>query len=511
MATETDDEIAARYLAQAARGPAGPDTTSEEDEIAQRYLAAASVGAEKPEPALPKEPGFVEKSMDRLQLGLSDAMSTMAGDTYGRGTADALEKTPVNKAWRPFSAVASTLEGIGDVTGEAIMAGDKAIGSPLSKSMAALGGSAYGQTAGWGASKVEEGLEATVPELMPALGEAATIAGAVLPYAKGLKAGGGAKVAEGLKQSKVKLREGDIAKRWEPESPVGEPGSVDENMFGFRKVNPPEYRAQMYEDIASVEGLNPRKSKLSNFNALDDSVEVMRKKLDADLKPYDALATDDVKIALNEAIESASLTPTLAKADVAKVADSVFVKFEELVSKHTVDGKIKPGDLLQARRDLDTWLRKNKTNIFDSETMSGQTIAVNSIRNTINEQVAKAAPDAKVAESLRKQSSLLTARDEMVKGANVEGKNPLSRAIREVQDITGMTPVHTPNAVGASLQPGALAVGATGAALGLGRRPLGNALRRIGAEGMAAPSSVYNVSRGPLVLAAAARKEEENK
>jgi hypothetical protein len=516
----TAAEIAARY-------GYSPEEEEERDipavqiptaeSIAARYGYEEQKLAPKSVPtALPKtvKRPLLGRAKDKIQQGASDAISSFMGETYGRGTAEPADKTPINMAYRPISAAANAIEGLAGGVGEVIGAADEAIGSPLSRTMAWMSEnqSQNPQYANLGLEQGKTDLKEAYPEQYPAIAEAASVLTAAAPYSKALKISAGTKAMENLPKKQAAYRRSDIEKRWAPEKPFGEKGSVTEN--GILKTdtyNADPARIQRYDDLETIEKLNPRESAGNNFGIIESEVGKLRNQLDNDLRLENYMDVQDVNSAVSSAWTKAEALPVL-RGDVAgKAANAVYDQFQDTLKKYEVDGQIKPGELLKARRELDSWLKINDPNIFEGQSLSGTTVAIKTIRDALNKEVARAVPRAEVAESLRKQSSLLTSRDELIPQANRQGKNRISRAVQRTQEEFGLAMPHSAAAVGANLQALPLAIGGTLAAATLGGRAARTIGNYTGAGLKRTLQEIYNPSRGALPYAAIADDEEENR
>jgi hypothetical protein len=489
------------------------------DSIAARYgyNSKESTPESAPKPTSKAKPNVLTRAVEKIQQGESDAISSLMGETYGRGTAEPTEQTEstlLNMAFRPVAATADVVKGLGGGLGEIIGAADEAIGSPLSRSMAWMSEnqSKNPQYGNLGLEQAQTDIKEAYPDAYPYIADAATVVSAGLPYAKAAKVSRGSKATQNLKNKAKIYRDADVARRLEPENPLGKRGGkvVDEGPLQTTRFKPDEQRQAIYDEVAKVEDLNPRKSPVSNFNALDSEVNKLREQLDLDLRLKDYMEISDVRVSINDAMKEARKTPTLKGKTAGAAAKAVDDAFKDILKKYEVDGQIKPGKLLQARRDLDAWLKGSDPNVFEGQSLAGTTIAIKSIRDAINKEVMKAAPDAKVAESLRRQSQLLTARDELIPKGNRQGKNAVSRAVQRTQERYGLALPHSPAAVGANLQALPLAIGGGLAAtevFGRGARRLGN---YTGAGLQQTLQELYNPARG-AIPSALLEDEEENR
>jgi hypothetical protein len=496
---------------------AEPSVVDEKNALLAQFLSGDPAPSE--EPVLKEPPPPAEKSTqyrDRLELGLSDAMTTMMGDTYGRATDDPTEKydwlgPDINSPEKLMASGANVLAGVGDVVGDAV---SEAVPEPIKRGLSSAiakinenraAHPVYSQAS---LGEVSADIEEAHPRLHAAASDAATVASGVLPMTMG-RTKVGANIAQRNLDAKNKLRDVDIAKRWQPTDIEKARGRITTHRLGRDTYDPIDFEKQMYRDLADIDDLDPRAPYKKNYNSIEDEGERLRKELDERLLYEDQVpfndVVDDVSGALKDITSSASL-----KGDAKKLATDIYDEFRTRLDDLNESGSVRPGALLQLRRDIDRYVTGGKKTAFDAEVVNAQQIALKAIRDRINDVVIKNTPDAKTRESLRRQSSLLSARDDILPYAKTESDNPFGRAVQRTQQRTGFALPHSAAAVEANVQAMPLAIGSLMAAysnLGRGVKSTGR-VGRLGLE--KALGEGYQAGRGPLTLAAfQALKDEE--
>ncbi len=460
----------------------------------------------------------LDRAREAVTLGLSDAFSTLAGDVY---TSDAervdmpLTAIPVGigeegvelrdplAGNRLLRATAQAVRGGGAALGEVIGAADAELGSPLGRSLEAMQErrEAHPIYAGSGIEQAVSDIEEAYPEYADTIKDVTEVGLAAGAYAPMFRAAGGTRRIRNLPEGDRLQRRTQIEERWTPRLAFDDPQSEVTFTGGImdkRKVRPKEgsARQRMIDDLESIEGLNPRDAAGKNFLLIDSEVEKMRRALDNDLTGKRRMSMDDVTRRLDSAQREMQNVPALQTTGAQAAFDATRRQWDRIVDQYVIDGTISPKDLLQARRDLDTWLQNNQPKMLEAGTLSGQGLAIKHIRRNINEAVADHVPTVDVTESLRKQSSLLNARDEIRTLANFEAGNRFTRALQETQVRYGLAMPHSPAAVGANIEPVPLAIG-TGL---LAANRFGGAATTAGRYGGAAASgagqTAYNVGRG---------------
>jgi hypothetical protein len=502
----TPEQIAEKYLNATRTGGAveidESETVQEGDDaetVAARYLKGVTAKPEPKveEPEAPTEPGFLERSRDTLQLGLSDAMSTIAGDTYGRFGEDPTTRTPLDPASRVQTAIGGdALPAVGSVLVDAVASAAKEYTPDIVKeglsgalewmqknkeSHPIYSDASYLE----GASQLTEALP---EEMQTRLGEIANISAITsVPKLATLSSG----ADEALIKSMDRLRKKDIRRRLEPRNIEDDAnfGTVREVGIRNKKVyDPTDAEKRMDAEVFEIEGLDPRRSARHMTTQIEDRVEELRVGLDDSLVGQSPIVMDDVTAGIDEAIERASRSPTMV-GDAEQSAQKIYVELQRLLAEAADEaGNIAPGDLLKVRRDLDKWLRNSTSNVFDSSIIGANQIATREIRQSINDIINRAAPDQKVAESLQRQSDLLRGRDNLDFERKREARSGLGRAVTKVEEDTGLGPAKTPLAMisnisswPAMLLTGAMTVGSLGTrgAVKAGLRLKAGAMRNI--------------------------------
>lgn len=441
-------------------------------------LEAAENAPEKTRQPRPQATTFLGRTGDRL----GEAGDVIA-DSFTRAG------NPLDPGAVPRRIMGgAVIPAIGDIAGDAMVTAGKeilpdAVVNSIGKAAEYIGESAPVQALGRGLASWREASPATY-ELA---GDTANILMAATPI-KGMPKTNlkmpppitaGAKSRAKLKATLAKQRTADTRTLLEPDNFVDAKGRVTEQgRLGKQVYEPTPREVAMYDAVEAIEGVDPRRSNLHNLNAVDAEVKKLATGLD------DALATaNDIPLPvltkdIEDAITAAGKSPTLV-GDAEKVANRIYDKFAGMLSKVTKDGAISPKDLLQARRDLDSWVRDSGGEMFDNNA-NARSVAVSKIRQTINDRVAAASPSVDVKGSLEHQFNLLSGRDLLHERAAKEARTGLKRAVQKVEKDSGLLMPRTPQAAhnNARIGGGAgLTTLATLKALG-GGKSVPNALRR---------------------------------
>lgn len=458
-------------------------------ELARREAAGAPVEAVVEETtavdspvneAIPaqEEQGLVSRGMDTLQLGLSDAMSTLAGDTYGR-SGDPTEPDDLNYLSRAIKMVGGDiLPAVGEVGGDAVIAAGKAvlpeaaedfIADTAAEGMQAVAESDVGQAVGGGLDK----WKAASPETYALAGELGNIGMAVAPVPK-LNPKFGAKSTKKLKKALQDRKTLETERLLEP-APMDMRGKgelLEKGAMRTRVYEPfaPEKRkAKLVSEIADVD---PRRSNNYNAGVMRKEITKLNDELVDSLDGLPEVQTVDIENAIDDAIDTARQTPNLA-GEAGSQAEVLSNYVDRLISKYkTGDGGIEPRDLLKIRREMDEWTRKYGPKDLYGDKGSALSDANDAIREALNATVAKAAPDADVRQKLWDMSDLIAAEKQTYRRGlpGAEKGNRFSRYLANLERATGVKHPVNPQSIAISATNPQVGVGAALAALGIGAK-----------------------------------------
>lgn len=190
-------------------------------------------------------------------------------------------------------------------------------------------------------------------------------------------------------------------------------------------VEPGSFEKSVADSVSQVKGVKPSNSLLGNENALEGAYAseamALRFQLGKSGVKYKPLAKQSI---LNDAKTAMADDPLLEEA----VANKVLQKAQSLIDKHGDT----PAGLLTARQELDKWAKMKRVGVFEKDNVLGAN--VRTVRQSINDYIAKSVPDAKVKESLTKQFHYRTAADNIADKRARAPKTRLGRAANSIKD-----------------------------------------------------------------------------
>jgi hypothetical protein len=503
------------------------DIADDEKKVVNEFgdvaVEAAPAPVEEVVEAVAEEPGFLERSKDRIQLGLSDAMTSVHGDTYDDlGSPTEVDDLPVPN--RLVRAAREVLEPGMDIAVDAIS-------SVTPDSVKYAGGQAlegfmespYGKAAAWAGGKAlplalkgKDFVEGEIGETNMALLEDATVLGAEL-------AGAGRTPGQDvLKKSAKAARKADIraetAKRMMPDKEdIKYKGKMREQpgLSQRSEFVPNEGWNQNIDAVNDLPDYDPSRSYAYNEEIVEKAINEARFDLDANLDVYaNDIPVNQVKASVDAAKARAAKTPTLT-GDGGAVAEKIYAQFDELMDGVDLSGgDITATQLLNVRRDLDGWLRANSDSVFDPGKVSATKVATRAIRDSLNELVDAAAPDAAVRESLARQSKLLDAREMFFERAlpTNERTTRLGRAAQRFEQATGISHPTTPLALSATAgHPLTMGLMTAGAGYYFGKDMAKRAIRSAAGEGTEAMAQILRLGTTGSVIDSLQEEQNRNR
>lgn len=184
------------------------------------------------------------------------------------------------------------------------------------------------------------------------------------------------------------------------------------------------------EEVTKVPGVSSKKTLKMNSNAISKEIANEAKLLSSQLKKNEIIFPKKEFFAVLDRTAIAFKESPVLIGDAGKSAQRVITKMKKLV----VAGKATGSGLLKARKELDRWVRSipSGEKALQSDIESAMGIAVKEIRNTTNSFLASKAATVPVAASLKKQSNLFRAIDNIGPKAAVEANNVITRAWQKV-------------------------------------------------------------------------------
>jgi hypothetical protein len=229
--------------------------------------------------------------------------------------------------------------------------------------------------------------------------------------------------------------------------------ATEKGLMRNRVVAPSAQEQAIIDTIAELP-VKKSKSLLGNANIIEKAKNAEAENLVTALKANDVAIADDVILNKLFGVRNELAKNPYIVGDGAKAADNVLNSAIDIIAQNprTASG------LLEARKQLDKLVASQRgSKLFDPALESPITNAVQQIRQSINDMVADAVPDAGVKASLAKQSNMYRALENITTKGAYEKASRLGRAASKVQDAVSLK-----GAIGAAAAAGGLgALGGT--------------------------------------------------
>ena len=202
--------------------------------------------------------------------------------------------------------------------------------------------------------------------------------------------------------------------------------TVEEGILGRKRVIPSLKESSIIDEVAQLP-VDPKKSIQSNFNLIQSEIKKEALSLENSLKKHNVIfPRKEYNAQLRAAKESLSANPLLV-GDAQKTAQRIINKMDSITKNNPSNAL----GLLKSRKQLDNWIKSQKGgSIFDPKNENALSIALREIRNTTNDFIDSKATNVAVKQSLKKQSNLYGALDNIAPKAADEAGNILGRLVQ---------------------------------------------------------------------------------
>lgn len=395
-----------------------------------------------------EKPGFLERSRQALTQGVSDALSTLSGDTYGR-YGDPTAPDNLNAPQRLLKAAGGdVIPAAGDVAWDAtVQAGkvmlpksaENAIEKGAGELMSSIAQSETGQKLGQMKARLDE----QYPGQMATAGELLNVGSVMLPKVKPkLKWGN----KSGLEKSLKQARHDKVVRKLEPNFKDAQSNfEIQPGIMGARKYKPEGAEARMFDTVSDFDGFDPEKSFTDNLGKMDNEISRLKSKLDNQLEGKSPMPVEEVQTRLDDVQDNLARLPAL-QGDARQKSEALRAELSRLIDEVGGDGAITPRGVMEVRRKFDKWVDSNNVTI-DPTSGTALQVAVRDMRGELNKLVAEKVPEAEVRELLSKQSDLLWARDIVRPRSFQEHRSRPGRWVANLEQKLGIRHPSTPQSL----------------------------------------------------------------
>lgn len=204
-------------------------------------------------------------------------------------------------------------------------------------------------------------------------------------------------------------------------------------IFTAGKVRPTAREAEMAEAVGTVRGVSPKNTLTKNLQVVNTGIKRSAIRLEEAVKARPFKIPRQSMIAERKALEGRLADNPLLVGDAAKTASRVGRKAERILKEHPATG----AGMLAARKELDAWIKTQRPKALDPAQESALSVAVREVRQSMNNLVDEFAPGVKVKESLKRQSNLFRASENIAAKAANEAQTVVGRLWERVSDALG--------------------------------------------------------------------------
>ncbi len=205
------------------------------------------------------------------------------------------------------------------------------------------------------------------------------------------------------------------------------------NIFKKDVVTPTTGELESAKEVAQIPGISPSNTYQKNFNLIRDYNVNQAKQLEADISKYDfAIPKREVVSNLNKAATSLKESPLIV-GEAEKTAQKLIAGAKKFIDQNPGTGS----GLLKARKEFDQWVLSQKPTAFDAKSENAFTMANRAIRNAMNTTLDDNAINLGVKDSLKKQSALYRAMDEVAPKALEEANTVFGRTLQKIGQALG--------------------------------------------------------------------------
>lgn len=216
--------------------------------------------------------------------------------------------------------------------------------------------------------------------------------------------------------------------------------SIEKGFFRKAEVVPDKNTLGIAKTVSQVPGIDPARSYLYNINKIKAENKAEANRLMSTLKAANiTIPPDKISQAATE-VKKSLAQESFMIGDAKKAANIMIKKAAKLIKKNgsTAEG------LLRTRQQFDIWAKSQVKGIAAGETNTARKASWTTIRNSLNKLVEESVPNAKVKDSLTRQSHLFGALNNLRPKAAAQGKSGPARAIQKAKNALPEVPFIRP-------------------------------------------------------------------
>ena len=209
--------------------------------------------------------------------------------------------------------------------------------------------------------------------------------------------------------------------------------TTESGILNTKNIAPSTSEAQAISAIENIPSVKPSNTLQKNYNNISSELTKEAQNLSNTLKNSKVIIPkSEVDDVFNSALKTLEESPVMV-GDAAKTGARYINQAKNIVNNHPPTSL----GLLNARKEFDQYVSRQKPKILDPATENAASIAVKEVRQSLNNLIASKNPQVAVRDSLSRQSSMYTALDNIGKKAADEGANAIARMSQSIDRILG--------------------------------------------------------------------------
>lgn len=209
---------------------------------------------------------------------------------------------------------------------------------------------------------------------------------------------------------------------------------TEQGILRTREVGLSARERVIADQVSKVPGVSPSKTLQGNRIAISDEITKEAATLKSQLRKNDIIfPRKEFSAELDRALERLKENPLIV-GDALTSGEKVVDAMRRIVADKPSTGS----GLLQARKELDAFISRQRPKVFDPAQESALSTAVREIRTSTNDFIDQRAVNVGVKDSLKKQSNLFRALDNIDPKAAVEAQNAILRAWQSANKVLGL-------------------------------------------------------------------------
>lgn len=199
------------------------------------------------------------------------------------------------------------------------------------------------------------------------------------------------------------------------------------------EVKPTRGEQASVDAVIKILGVSSNKSFQKNYNVIRDYNIVKAQQLETDVAANNFIVPRrEVASKLNKAAQELQKSPVIV-GDAQTTADRLIRGALSIVAKNEGTG----AGILKARKEYDAWVLSQRPKAFDAATENAFTLANRAVRDVLNDVLETNTKNVAVRESLREQSAIYRALDNIEVKAAKEADTFFGRMIDKIERTLG--------------------------------------------------------------------------